>query len=131
MSKSKITQEELKTVEGVAGAKAGLTLAAKMEILKAKTFAIPMVLGSAAAMLLPGKETERKVKNAIKFVKESEMDKATYVFEKMGVSAAGVGAVALIAGSLAPKPRKTATSIATPAGKNIKMKKMINLPRKK
>ena len=59
------------------------------------------------------------------------MNKAKIVFEKMAVSAMGVGMVALVAGSLAPKPRKTVTSIATPSGKNISMKKLINLPRKK
>lgn len=57
------------------------------------------------------------------------MDKAEIVFEKIAIGAMGVATGALIAGSLAPKPRKTATSIATPAGKNIKMKKMVNLPK--
>jgi hypothetical protein len=52
-------------------------------------------------------------------------------FKKEAIGVLGVGTALLIAGSLAPKPRKTATSITNAKGKNIKMKKMINLPKPK
>lgn len=179
--KSKVTEEELQVVKGVAGAKSGLVVGAKLG-LESKFLAIPVVLGTLAATLLTGKETDEKVKKVINLVKESSMDKAKFVFEKHGMGApagfamgtAGTTALALlaastmtdtankkkkaskknmikksnfkkegaigimgaatgvlIAGSLAPKPRKTATTITNVSGKNIKMKKMVNLPRKK
>ncbi len=57
------------------------------------------------------------------------MDKSTYVFEKMAVTAMGIATIALVGGSLAPKPRKTVISFASHKGKNIKMNKLINLPK--
>jgi len=144
--KTQVSEEELKAVEGLAGAKGGLALASRMDLLKAKTIAIPIILGSTAAMLLPGKETEKRVKDAIKFVKESQMDKATFVFEKISkkkckkkksmvkkaIGPAGIATVALIGGSFAPKPRKTALNIPNPKNpeQTMKFKDMVKLPKK-
>jgi hypothetical protein len=144
---NKVTDEEVKTVEGLVGAKAGIAIASQMELLNSKTFAIPAVLGGIAAMFLPGKETEKKIKKTIKLVKEAKVDKATIVFQKLSKCAhpakkkkmmkkAGLGGIAttaLIAGSIAPKPRKTVMTVPDPKNpeKNLKMKDMINLPRKK
>jgi hypothetical protein len=131
---TKVSDEELEAVQGIAGAKVGLSIAAQMELLKAKTFAIPMLLGSIAGMILPGKETKKKLKGAIKMVKEANVSKAEIVYDKLikeAIGPAGIGTIVLMGGSLAPKPRQTATSIATTSGTNIAMKKLINLPRPK
>jgi len=125
---AKVSKEEVQAVEGAAGAKVGLTLASQMELLKAKTMAIPIILGGAAGIWLPGKETDKRVKDAIKFVKESSMDKATIVFNKM----ASVAGLAVMLGvGFAPKPKKTVTGITSAIGKDLKMKKLVNLPKKK
>ena len=125
---AKVSKEEVQAVEGAAGAKVGLTLASQMELLKAKTMAIPIILGGAASIWLPGKETDKRVKDAIKFVKESSMDKATIVFNKM----ASVAGLAVMLGvGFAPKPKKTVTGITSAIGKDLKMKKLVNLPKKK
>jgi len=137
---SKVTNSEIKTVEGVAGAKAGLAMAARMEMLKSPYMFVPITMGSAAAMLLPGEETNNKVENAIKMVKEAEMGKAEIVFQKlskckkkkkMTKTASPVGMAAFMALSMAPKPRTTATTVVNPnTGKNVEMKKLVNLPKK-
>jgi len=143
--KSKVSQEEINAVEGLIGAKVGLGLGAQMKLLKSKFLAVPVVIGSAAASMLSNKETDKKVKNAIQFVKESSMDKATIVFQKLSkcktpgkkkmVKKAAVPALASTAIMLgigfAPKPRKTVTGISSASGKDLKMKEMINLPKPK
>jgi hypothetical protein len=129
MPSKKIDDTELKIVKGAVGAKAGLTLGVQMNLLRSKLLAFPVLAGSTIAAFFTGKKTDKKVKEAIKFIKESNVDKATYVFEKMAIGPMGLATGALIAGSLAPKPRKTATSITTLTGKNIKMKKLVNLPK--
>ncbi len=82
---------------------------------------------------MAGKLRDDKINKVLNLVKKGEMNKATYVFEKMAIGALGVATVGLIGLSLAPKPRKTATTITKLDGTNttIKMKKLINLPRKK
>jgi len=147
--KETVSDEEVEIVQGVAGAKAGLSIASQMELLKAKSFAIPMILGSLAGVLLPGEETKKKIKGAIKMVKEANTSKAEVVFDKLSkcktkkkmvkkanlnkeaISAGALGTIITMAGGLAPKPRQFATSVATTAGKNIAMKKLINLPKPK
>ena len=128
MAKSKVSKEEIKTIEGIIGAKVGLGLGAQLDLLKSKYLAVPIILGSAGATMLSNKETDKKVSDAIKFVKESSMDKATIVFNKMA-SAAGLGIMLGI--GFAPKPRKTVTGISSASGKDLKMKKMVNTPLKK
>jgi len=125
----KVNEVEITAVKGVAGAKAGLVLGAQLELLKSKFLAIPVLAGGAIAAFLTGKKTDRRVKKVLNVIKEAEVDKATYVFEKMAIGPMGIGTIALIGGHLGPKPRSTATSVATPAGKNIKMKKLVNLPK--
>ena len=125
-----ISEEELQAVKGIAGVKSGLVVGAKFGV-ESKFLAIPAAIGLLAATLLTGKETDKKVKKVINLVKESSVDKAKYVFEKYAIGAMGAGTILLIGGSLAPKPRKTATSITNTKGKNIKMKKLINLPKPK
>lgn len=142
--RTRVSEEELKTVEGLVGAKSGLALAAKMDLLNAKTIAIPLIIGSTAAMFLPGKETEDKVKGAIKFVKESQMDKATYVFQKIskckapskkpkmqkkaGAKALGYGA--LFGFGMLPKPGNRAIEFVNKKGDLGKLKQLVNLPKK-
>lgn len=144
---AKVSKGEIQAVEGAAGAKVGLSLAAQMDLLKAKTMAVPIILGGTAGLLLPGKETEKRVRDAIKFVKESSMDKATFVFEKLskcgkshgkkkkkmvkkaGAALAGTGLMLAI--GFTPKPRKTVTGITNAKGKDLKMKDLVNLPKMK
>jgi len=125
---AKVSKEEVQMVEGAAGAKTGLAIASQMELLKAKTFAIPLLLGGLAGLILPGKETDKKVKGAIKFVKESSMDKSTIVFNKM---ASAAGLAVMFGVGFAPKPRKTVTTMTNVKGENLPMKKLVNLPKKK
>ena len=125
----KIDDTEIKIVKGAIGAKSGLVLASQFDLLKSRFLAIPVLAGSAIATFLTGSRTDERVRRAIKFVKESSMDKATYVFEKTAIGAMGIAAGVLVAGSLAPKPKKTVTSIVTPEGKSIKMKKLVKLPK--
>lgn len=127
----KIDDEKLKAIKGIIGAKTGLILGAKLELLRSKFLAIPIFAGGAVAAFLTGKETDKKVKKVLNLIKESSMNKAKYVFEKRAIGAMGVATIGLVGLSLTPKPRKTATSITDKSGKNIKMKKLINLPRKK
>lgn len=148
MSKKKrkytqVSDTEIKTVEGVAGAKVGLAMASRMEMLKSPYLWIPVLMGSAAATMLPGYETNKKVKGAIKMVKEAGMDKAEKIFQKISkckpkgnkkmikkASMMGKGTAVLVLGDLAPKPRKTATTVLNPTtGKNVEMKKLVNLPK--
>lgn len=137
-SKKKIhvSEEEVKTIEGLAGAKAGLTLASQLELLKARTAAIPIILGGAAGIMLPGKETEQKVKDAIKMVKESSMDKAMFVFQKISkckskknsmqkkaVLLTTLGGAAVLAGGLGVAAAATGKDPVT--GKKIDKKTML------
>ena len=131
---ARVSEDEVKTVEGVAGAKTGIALATRVGELNPRTIAIPIILGGIAGIFLPGKETEKKVKKAIKLVKEANMDKATFIFNEMIKKAgiAGMATTGLIATSFLPKPRKTAMSFQTNAeGKTVAMKKLINLPKSK
>ena len=128
---NKIKDEELKTIKGIAGAKGGLVIGAKLDMLKSKFLAIPVIIGGTAAAFLSGKETDSKVKKVLNLVKKGDMNKAQYIFEKKAIGAMGVGMIGLVGLSLAPKPRKTATKIINQIGKNIKMKKLVKLPRKK
>lgn len=128
---SKLKDEELKVIKGAVGAKAGLVIGAQLDLLKSKFLAIPVIIGSVAAAFLSGKKTDDRINKVLNLVKKGEMNKAKHVFEKMAIGPLGVATVGLIGLSIAPKPRKTATTITKLDGTNIKMKKLINLPRKK
>jgi|GEM_PF-5605904 len=140
-NKSKVSKEEIKTVEGLIGAKVGLGVGAQIDLLKSKYLAVPIILGSIGASVLSGEESDKKVKEAIQFVKESSMDKATLVFQKLSkcktsskkkmVKKAALTSTALMLGvGFAPKPRKTITGISSASGKDLKMKEMVNIQKK-
>jgi len=137
-NKSKVSKEEIKTVEGLIGAKVGLGVGAQMDLLKSKYLTVPIILTGIGASTLSGEESDKKVKEAIQFVKESSMDKATLVFQKLSkckkpgkkmVKKAALTLTTLALGFV-PKPRKTITGISSASGKNLKMKEMVNITKK-
>jgi len=140
-NKSKVSKEEIKIVEGLIGAKVGLGVGAQMDLLKSKYLTVPIILTGIGASMLSSEESDKKVKEAIQFVKESSMDKATHVFQKLSkcktsskkkmVKKAALASTALMLGvGFAPKPRKTITGISSASGKDLKMKEMVNIQKK-
>lgn len=137
--RTQVSEEELKTVEGLAGAKVGLGIAARMEMLKSRYAIIPAAIGSAVSTMFVGPETEEKIKDAIISVKEASVNKAEVVFnkiskckskKKMVKKASLLGMAAKASPFMLPKPRTTAMDVTNVQGKNIEMKKMINIPKK-
>jgi len=125
----KLSTEELTAVKAALGAKGGLVVAMHAGLEK-KYFGIPIVLTSLGAGFLTGKKTDTRIQNIAKSLKIASLKSNFNLHKKAALKKLLVPGL-IMGAFMAPKPRQVATKIISAAGKPMKMKEVVKLPKPK